>query len=40
MGAGKIEPQVLDQAVETATYMKYDWRHRAADGSIVVRAVG
>ena len=27
----------LDQAVETATYMEYDWRHRLADGSSVVR---
>jgi transcriptional regulator GlxA family with amidase domain len=27
------------QAAETATYMEYDWRYRAVDGTAVVRAV-
>jgi len=27
----------LAQAVETATYMEYDWRHRSVDGTSVVR---
>ena len=30
----------LEQAVETATYMEYDWCHRAADGSTIVRTAG
>lgn len=27
-------------AIETATYMEYDWRHRVADGSAIVKAAG
>lgn len=30
----------LEQAVETATYMEYDWHHRTVDGSTIVKAVG
>lgn len=28
----------LDQAIETAAYMEYDWHHRVADGSSIVKA--
>ncbi len=28
----------LEQAIETATYMEYDWQHRVADGSSIVKA--
>ncbi len=27
-----------DQAIETAAYMEYDWRHRRVDGTAVVKA--
>lgn len=29
----------LEQAIETATYMEYDWDYRTVDGSTIVKAV-
>ena len=29
----------LEQAVETATYMEYDWHYRTVDGSTIVKVV-
>lgn len=29
----------LEQAVETATYMEYDWHYRTVDGSAIVKAI-